>query len=161
MDCVYQTWSIHTTSNADYFLLSLVLRNHSSKILWPAALFHGSLPEHEIPCLKLLPQWHFPLCHHVFVPTTYYCYCAVTKSCQAGYNLMNCSTPLCSAVSWSLLKFISIESVMLSNLCCPFLLLPSIFSSPSPFQAVSSSPHMAKRIRASASASVLPMNIQG
>ena len=35
-------------------------------------------------------------------------------------------------VSWSLLKFTSIESVMLSNhfiLCCPLLLLPSVFSS--------------------------------
>ena len=35
-------------------------------------------------------------------------------------------------ISWSLLKFISIESVILSNhfiLCCPLLLLPSIFPS--------------------------------
>ena len=35
-------------------------------------------------------------------------------------------------ISWSLLKLMSIESVMLSNhliLCCPLLLLPSIFSS--------------------------------
>ena len=35
-------------------------------------------------------------------------------------------------ISWSLLKFISIESVMTSNhliLCCPLLLLPSFFSS--------------------------------
>ena len=35
-------------------------------------------------------------------------------------------------ISWSLLKFISIESVIISNhllLCCPLLLLPSIFSS--------------------------------
>ena len=35
-------------------------------------------------------------------------------------------------ISWSLLKFISIESVMLSNhfiFCCPFILLPSIFPS--------------------------------
>ena len=35
-------------------------------------------------------------------------------------------------ISWSLLKFMSIESVMLSNhliLCCPLLLLPSIFPS--------------------------------
>ena len=35
-------------------------------------------------------------------------------------------------VSWSLLKFMFIESVMLSNhliLCCPLLLLPSTFSS--------------------------------
>ena len=37
---------------------------------------------------------------------------------------------LCSPLSPSLLKFMSIELVMLSNhfiLCCPFLLLPSIF----------------------------------
>ena len=35
-------------------------------------------------------------------------------------------------VSWSLLQFMSIESVLLSNriiLCCPLFLLPSIFSS--------------------------------
>ena len=37
-----------------------------------------------------------------------------------------------STVSWSLLRFVSIELVMLSNhliLCCPLLLLPSIFPS--------------------------------
>ena len=41
-------------------------------------------------------------------------------------------TPLSSTVSQSLLKFMSIESVMLSNrpiLCCFLLLLPSILSS--------------------------------
>ena len=41
--------------------------------------------------------------------------------------------PLSSTVSWNLFKFMSIESVILSNhliLCCPFLLLlPSIFPS--------------------------------
>jgi len=40
--------------------------------------------------------------------------------------------PLSPTISWSLLKFMSIESVMLSNhlvLCCPLLLLPSIFPS--------------------------------
>ena len=38
--------------------------------------------------------------------------------------------PLSSSISWSSLKFMSIESVMLSNhliLCCPLLLLPSVF----------------------------------
>ena len=47
-----------------------------------------------------------------------------TASCQASL-----SSP---ALSWSLLKLTSIELVMLSNhliLCCPFLLLPSIFPS--------------------------------
>ena len=40
--------------------------------------------------------------------------------------------PLSFTVSWSLLRFMSIESVMLSNhliLCHPLLLLPSIFLS--------------------------------
>ena len=40
--------------------------------------------------------------------------------------------PLSSTISWSLLKFMSVESVMLSNhlvLCCLILLLPSIFPS--------------------------------
>ena len=43
-----------------------------------------------------------------------------------------CQAPLSSSISWSLLKFTSIESVMPSNylgLCCPLLLLPSIFPS--------------------------------
>ena len=41
-----------------------------------------------------------------------------------------CLTALSFTVSWSLLKFVSTELMMLSNhliLCCPFLLLPSIF----------------------------------
>ena len=42
------------------------------------------------------------------------------------------TAPLSFTISWSLLKLMSIESVMPSNhliLCCPFLLLPSIFPS--------------------------------
>ena len=40
--------------------------------------------------------------------------------------------PRSSSISWSLLKFMSIESMMLANhliLCCPLLLSPSIFPS--------------------------------
>ena len=40
--------------------------------------------------------------------------------------------PMFSTISWNLLKFMSIELVMLSNhliLCCPHLLLPSVFPS--------------------------------
>ena len=46
-----------------------------------------------------------------------------TAACQASLSIAN---------SWSLLKLMSIESVMPFNhliLCCPFLLLPSIFPS--------------------------------
>ena len=46
-----------------------------------------------------------------------------TAACQASLSIIN---------TWSLLKLMSIESVMPSNhliLCCPLLLLPSIFPS--------------------------------
>ena len=60
---------------------------------------------------------------------------------------------LYSTITWSLLKFTSTESVMLSHhliLCCPLLLLPSIFSS---IKVI--------RIGTSVSASGLLMSIQG
>ena len=77
-----------------------------------------------------------------------------TAAHQASLSITN---------SWSLLKLMSIELVMSSNhliLCCPLLLLPSIFPSRRGF-----SNELALHIRwpnteASASASVLPMNIQ-
>ena len=60
--------------------------------------------------------------------------CSVAKSHPTLCNPMNCSTPGLPAItnSRSLLKFMSIESVMPSNrliLCCFLLLLPSIFPS--------------------------------
>ena len=56
--------------------------------------------------------------------------CSVLTLCDP----MDCSTPgsLSFTISWSLCKFMSSESVMLSShliLCCPLLLLPSIFPS--------------------------------
>ena len=69
------------------------------------------------------------------------------------------------SISWSLLKLISIESVMPSNhliLCHPLLLLPSIFPSIRVFFPMSCLfTSGGQRIGASVSASVLPMNIQG
>ena len=65
--------------------------------------------------------------------------------------------------SWSLLKLMSIESVMPSNhliLCHPLLLLPSIFPSIRVFSNKSVFASGGQSIGASASASVLPMNIQ-
>ena len=79
-----------------------------------------------------------------------------TAARQASLSITN---------SWSLLKLMSIESVMSSNhliLCHPLLLPPSIIPSIRVFQMswfffTSGS----QSIRVSASASVLPMNIQG
>ena len=63
-----------------------------------------------------------------------FCCCSVTQSCLTLCNPMDCSTlglPVHHQLP-SLLKHISIESVMLSNhliLCHPILLPPSIFLS--------------------------------
>ena len=72
-------------------------------------------------------------------------------------------TPLSITNSRSLLKFMPIESVMLSNhliLSCPLLLLPSIFSSIRIFSNESALHTGNQSIGVSASPSVLPMNIQ-
>ena len=71
-------------------------------------------------------------------------------------------------ISWRLLKFMSIELVVLSDhliLCCPLLLLPSVFPSIRVFS--NELPlhitvlELSLSIRALASTSVLPINIQG
>ena len=62
--------------------------------------------------------------------------------------------------SWSLLKLMSIESVVPSNhliLCCPRLLLPSIFPASGSFQMSHFFTSGGQSIGVSASASVLPM----
>ena len=88
-----------------------------------------NMPLSVLICIKVysfyLLQWNY-LYH--------YCCCSVTKSCPTLCDPMNCSTQvsLSFAISWSLLKLMSIESVMLSNhliLCCPLLLPPSVFPS--------------------------------
>ena len=58
--------------------------------------------------------------------------CSVAKSCATRCDPIDCQAPVSSTVSRSLLKFMSVESVMLSNhliLCCLLLLLLSIFPS--------------------------------
>ena len=78
---------------------------------------------------------------------------------------MDCSTPGFSVltISRSLLKLMSIDSLMPSKnliLCCPVLLLPSIFSSIRIFSTKSTLHIKWPKYGASALASVLPMNIQ-
>ena len=68
-----------------------------------------------------------------------------------------------STISWSLFKFMSIVSVMLYNhliLCCPLLLLPSIFPSIWSFPISWLFASGGQSIEVSASATVLPTNIQ-
>ena len=75
-----------------------------------------------------------------------------------------CQAPLSSTVSWSLLKFTSVKSMILSNhliLCSPFSSYLQSFpaSGSSPMSRLFSSGHQS--IGASTSASALPVNIQG
>ena len=75
-----------------------------------------------------------------------------------------CQATLSFTISWSLLKFMSTESVMPSNhhiLCCSLLLLPPILPSIRVFPMSRLFASGGQSIGASASASVLPVYIQG
>ena len=74
-----------------------------------------------------------------------------------------CQTSLSITNSWSLLKLMSLESVMPSNhliLCHLLLLLPQSFPASGSFLRSQFFSSGGQNIRASASASVLPVNIQ-
>ena len=77
-----------------------------------------------------------------------------TAACQASLSITN---------SWSLLKLMSIELMMPSIhliLCCPLLLLPSIFWTSGSFPVSQLFACGGQSIGVSGSASVLPMNTQ-
>ena len=91
--------------------------------------------------------------------------CSVAQSCLTLCDPMNCSTPasLSLTISQSLLKLMSIESVMPSNhhiLCRPLFLLPSVFPSIRGFSNSRLFTSAGQNIGALASASFLPMNTQ-
>ena len=90
--------------------------------------------------------------HIQFSSVTQSCPTLATAACQASLSITN---------SWSLSKLMSIKWVMPSNhliLCCPFLLLPSIFPSIRVFSNESVLHIRWLNIGVSASASVLPIN---
>ena len=83
-----------------------------------------------------------------------------SRSVMRPHRLIACQDSLSITNSWSLLKLMSIESVMPSNhliLCHPLLLRPPIFHSIRDF---SNESILCQSIGVSASASVLPVNIQ-
>ena len=100
----------------------------------------------------------------------------VAQSCPTLCDSMDCSPPgssvhgifqarvLFSAASQSLLKFLSIEWVILSDhliLCRPFSFCPQSFSPSESFPICRLSASDSQSIEALASATVLPVNIQG
>ena len=77
-------------------------------------------------------------CHPAYLTSVQSC-CSVAQLCPALCNPIDCSMPDFLSITnpWRLLKLISIELVISSNhliLCCPLLLLPSIFPSISLFK---------------------------
>ena len=89
-------------------------------------------PQWERGVLAAGPPGKSPLLYlkACFLPS--FCCCSVTKSCPTLCDPMDTLGSFCFTISWSLLKFISIDLVMLSHhlvLCHPLLLLPSIFPS--------------------------------
>ena len=93
-------------------------------------------------------------------------HCLMAQSCPALCDPMGSSNQvsLSFTVSWSLLKLMSIESMMPSNhliLYHPHLLCPQSFPASASFTMSWLFVSGGQSIGASASASVLPMNIQG
>ena len=78
---------------------------------------------HLLACISL---WQL-LSHNLFVVQSLSCVQLIVTPWTVAHQ-----APLSFTVSWSLLRFMSIESAMLSKhliICCPLLLLPSIFAS--------------------------------
>ena len=93
------------------------------------------------------------------------CCSSVPKLCPTLGDPMDCSVPVSFALhySWSLLKFIYIELVMLSNHlnhCCPILFLPPIFPSIRVFSNESVLCIRWTKYWSLASASLIPMNVE-
>ena len=94
------------------------------------------------------------------------CWCSVSQSCLTLCDPVTaaCQAPLSITISQNLLRFMAIESVMLSNhliLCHPLLLLPSIFPNIRVFSNESALHIRWPKVGASASVSFLPVNIHG
>ena len=107
--------------------------------------------------------WHLGICKVMVYMGCYWC--SVTLSCLTLCDHVDCNMPgfpvLCCLLD--LLKTMSNKSVMSSNrviLCCPLLLLPSLFPSITVFSNESALHIRWPNIGVSVSSWVLPMNIQ-
>ena len=100
-----------------------------------------------------------------FVFFAFFCYCCSVANCVRLFVtpwFAAHQAPLCFTISWSLLRFLSIESVMLSNhliLCHALSFCPQSFPASGCFPMSGLFISGGQSIRASASASVLSMNI--
>ena len=117
-------------------LFSLVTVRHWN-FFCPLSEFQSYVAFYCVHCIFSYSVF-FIICYYVSYTNTYLRvqsqFSWVALSCPALCNLVDCSTQASLSITscWSLLKLMSIESVMPSNhliLCRPLLLLPSIFPS--------------------------------
>ena len=111
--------------------LSRQVREHPQSLPTHQPLFPGTSVIPAALILSLLTQ---PRLESVIRLLWICCCCSVVKLCLTLYDPMDCSTPgfLAFSITRSLLRFVSIESVMLSNhliLYFHLILLPSVFPS--------------------------------
>ena len=116
-----------------------------------------------ISCLLKLPPTSHLLCHHRALGWDQFS--SVSQSCPTLCDIWTaaCQVSLSITKSWSLLKLMSIESVMSSNyliLSHPLLFLPSIFPSIKDFTMSQFFTSGGQSIGVSSLASVLPVTIQ-
>ena len=83
--------------------------------------------------LRRVKYWELCVLFTLTVKVRTPCWCSVSVMSEfASPWTAACQASLSFTISWSLLKFMSIESVIISNhliLCSPLLLLPAIFLS--------------------------------
>ena len=131
-------------------LICILLGNLARQIFSPAPSWGTS-----IPCLSL--NCPFPsICS-----ANVCCCCSIAKLCPTLCDCTAHQALLFSTVSQNLLRLMSMMPSNNLILCHPLLLLPSIFPSTRVFSKESFFPSGGQSTGASASASILPMNIQG
>ena len=135
----FKKWKVYVSLGGKKHENSAVIRqeNLMAREGWKHGIqriFHGSET-------SLCDAVTMGLCHCVAVQLPSYVWLFATPWTAAHQASLPFTT------TWSLLKFMSIEPVILSNhliLCCPLLLLPSVFPSVKVFSKVGSSHQVAK-----------------
>jgi len=141
-----------------FFLQRIIFQQFSSQRIITGLSRNVSALEELTLINRVIKYWTrgcmwLEFCYIKLQRRQYHQFSSVALSCLTLFDPMGCS----------LLKLMSIESVMPSNhliLCCPLLLLPSIFPSIRVFSNESVLCIRWPNIGVSVSASVLPMNIQ-
>ena len=131
-------------------LICILLGNLARQIFSPTPSWGTSIPYLSRNC-------PFP---SICSANVCYC-CSIGKLCPTLCDCTAHQALLFSTISQNLLRLMSMMPSNHLILCRPLLLLPSIFPSIRVFSKESFFPSGGQSIRASASASILPMNSQG